>query len=102
MPRTLQMSKPVAGNTAWAMEMDPTNALLSPLTCANATQITMHHSVCSEQITVSQQHDVVECNQQCPMAVLHLLRLIIQQTRRFAHHCLQACNLTTTQTVQTY
>jgi hypothetical protein len=48
MSRTLQMSKP-AGNTTWTMEMDPTKALLLSLTSVNATQITTHHSVSSEQ-----------------------------------------------------
>jgi hypothetical protein len=48
MPRPLQMSKPTL-NTTWTMEMDPTNALFSSLTSANATQSTTHHSVSSEQ-----------------------------------------------------
>jgi hypothetical protein len=48
MSRTLQMSKPTL-NTTWTMEMDPTNALFSSLTSANAMQITTHHSVSSEQ-----------------------------------------------------
>ncbi len=48
MPRPLQMSKP-ALNTTWTMEMDPTNALFSSLTSANAMQSTTHHSISSEQ-----------------------------------------------------